>query len=147
MKELAALIAGLLFSFGLIISGMINPENIINFLDLTGNWNPALALVLVSAVVVTGIGYRLVWKRSKPLYEASFSVPTNRVIDKRLLVGSAIFGVGWGLAGLCPGPALSSVFTGNGLNVLLFLVAMLGGILLQRGLMPLIARRSVGSDV
>lgn len=145
MKEIAALIAGLLFSLGLILSGMTNPENIINFLDITGNWNPALMFVLMSAVVVTGIGYRLVWKRSAPLYEVSFSVPTSRILDKRLIIGSAIFGVGWGLAGLCPGPALASVFSGNGFKILVFIAAMVGGILLQRNVSSLIERRAVAS--
>ena len=138
MKAFAALIAGLLFSFGLIISGMTNPQNIIDFLDLTGNWNPALALVLMSAVIVTGIGYRLVWKRETPLYEPVFSVPTNRVIDRRLIVGSLIFGIGWGLVGLCPGPALASVYSGNWVKILAFLAAMGAGILLQRGFTKLI---------
>jgi len=134
MKELAALIAGLLFSLGLIVSGMTNPENIISFLDIAGDWNPALAFVLMSAVVVTGVGYRLVWTRRKPIYEASFSVPTSRVLDKRLLLGAAIFGIGWGLVGLCPGPALASVLTSNGLQILIFIAAMAGGTVLQRRL-------------
>ena len=142
MKELAAFIAGLLFSLGLIFSGMTNPANVIGFLDITGNWNPSLAFVLMAAVVVTGIGYRLVWKRSQPMYEAAFSVPTSRLLDKRLLIGSAIFGIGWGLVGLCPGPALASVFTVNGGKVLIFLVAMICGTLLQRNLTALIERRS-----
>jgi uncharacterized membrane protein YedE/YeeE len=141
MKEISAFVAGLLFSLGLIISGMTNPENIISFLDVTGNWNPALMFVLMSAVVVTGIGYRLVWKRSKPVYEISFSVPTSRVLDKRLIGGSAAFGVGWGLVGLCPGPALASVFTSNWMAMLIFLAAMSGGVLLQRGLSALAERK------
>ncbi len=141
MKEIAAFIAGLQFSLGLILSGMTNPENVIGFLDITGNWNPALAFVLMSAVVVTGIGYRLVWKRSQPMYEATFSVPTNRVLDKRLIIGSGIFGIGWGLVGLCPGPALASVFTENGVKALIFIAAMVGGVLLQRNLTTLIERR------
>lgn len=142
MKEIAAFIAGLLFSLGLIFSGMTNPSNIIGFLDITGSWNPSLAFVLLSAVIVTGVGYRLVWKRSAPIYEAAFSVPTSRVLDKRLIIGSAIFGVGWGLVGLCPGPALASVFTINGVKALVFLAAMVGGILLQRNLSALIEKRS-----
>ena len=142
MKELAALIAGLLFSLGLILSGMTNPANVIGFLDITGSWNPALAFVLLSAVVVTGIGYRLVWKRSQPMYEATFSVPTSKILDKRLVIGSALFGIGWGLVGLCPGPALASVFTENGLKALIFLAAMVGGVLLQRNLTALLERRS-----
>lgn len=132
MKEISAFIAGLLFSLGLILSGMTNPANIINFLDITGNWNPALAFVLMAAVVVTGIGYQLVWKRITPLYEASFSVPTSRILDKRLIIGSALFGIGWGLVGLCPGPAMASLLTANWLKILVFLVAMVGGTLLQR---------------
>jgi uncharacterized membrane protein YedE/YeeE len=142
MKEVSAFIAGLLFSLGLIFSGMTNPENIFGFLDITGDWNPSLAFVLLSAVIVTGIGYRLVWKRSAPMYEVEFSVPTSRILDKRLIIGSAVFGVGWGLVGLCPGPALASVFTINGVKSLVFLGAMVGGILLQRGLSSLLERRA-----
>jgi len=132
MKEVAAFIAGLLFSLGLILSGMTNPENVIGFLDITGDWNPALAFVLLAAVMVTGIGYRLVWKQEKPMFEDGFSVPTRRVIDKRLVSGSVIFGIGWGMVGLCPGPALASVVTDDSFKVLVFLGAMLGGMLLQR---------------
>lgn len=135
MKEIASFISGLLFSLGLIISGMTNPKNIIDFLDISGNWNPSLAFVLVSAVVVTGIGYKLVWKRNKPLYDGEFLVPTSRIIDFRLIIGSAIFGIGWGLVGLCPGPALASLFTDNWLKVLVFITSMIAGILLQRVLL------------
>lgn len=146
MKEIAAFIAGLLFSLGLILSGMTNPANVIGFLDITGNWNPSLAFVLMSAVVVTGIGYRLVWRRSQPMYEDTFSVPTSIVLDKRLILGSAIFGMGWGLVGLCLGPALASVFTENGVKALVFLAAMVGGTLLQRNLTAFIERRSAIED-
>ena len=142
MKEVSAFIAGLLFSLGLIFSGMTNPENIFGFLDITGDWNPSLAFVLLSAVIVTGIGYRLVWKRSAPMYEVEFSVPTSRILDKRLIIGLAVFGVGWGLVGLCPGPALASVFTINGVKALVFLGAMVGGILLQRNLSSIIERKT-----
>ena len=145
MKEIAALISGLIFSLGLIVSGMTNPQNVIGFLDITGNWNPALAFVLMAAVVITGLGYRLAWKRNKPLYEASFSVPTSQIIDKRLIVGSAVFGIGWGLVGLCPGPALASVFTSNGVKALVFISAIAGGILLQRLLTSLIERKAAAT--
>ena len=145
MKELAALIAGLLFSLGLILSGMTNPENIINFLDITGNWNPALAFVLASAVIVTGIGYRLVWKRSAPVYEPVFSVPTSTTLDKRLIIGSAIFGIGWGIVGLCPGPALASVFSGNAVKILVFIAAMACGVLLQRQVTSFIESRAMAT--
>lgn len=142
MKEISAFIAGLLFSLGFIFSGMTNPENIISFLDVTGNWNPALMFVLMSAVVVTCIGYHLVWKRSAPLFEVSFSVPTSRILDKRLIRGFAIFGVGWGLVGLCPGPVFASVLTANWMKILVFLGAMVSGILLQRSLTSVIERKA-----
>ena len=131
MKTISAFIAGAIFSIGLTISGMSNPENVIGFLDIAGNWNPALMFVLLSAVVVTGLGYRLAWKRTQPLFEPNFSVPTSRILDGRLMTGSAIFGIGWGLIGLCPGPALSSVASGNS-SVLVFIAAMFGGMILQR---------------
>lgn len=131
MKSVSAFIAGAVFSIGLTISGMTNPENVIGFLDITGNWNPALMWVLMMAVVVTGLGYRLVWKRTEPLFDTEFFVPTSRIMDGRLMTGSAIFGIGWGLIGLCPGPALSSIASGN-IGVYVFIAAMAGGMLLQR---------------
>ena len=141
MKTISAFVAGAIFSIGLTISGMSNPENVIGFLDITGNWNPSLMLVLLSAVIVTGIGYRLVWQRTQPLFELDFSVPTSRILDGRLMTGSAIFGIGWGLVGLCPGPALSSVVSGNS-SVYVFIAAMVGGMLLQRNLSAFIATQS-----
>jgi len=132
MKITSAFIAGAIFSIGLTISGMTNPENVIGFLDITGQWQPALMLVLIAAIAVTAIGYRLVWKRTEPLFEKDFFVPTSRIMDGRLMTGAAIFGIGWGLVGLCPGPALSSVASGE-IGVLVFIGAMLGGMLLQRG--------------
>ena len=131
MNIISAFIAGVIFSIGLVISGMTNPQNIIGFLDITGAWNPALILVLAAAVLVTGIGYRLVWQRQQPLFATDFSVPTNRIVDGHLLTGAAIFGIGWGLVGLCPGPALSSLISGNS-SVLIFIAAMLMGMLLRQ---------------
>lgn len=133
MNIISAFIAGIVFSLGLVISGMTNPQNVIGFLDITGNWNPALMLVLAAAVVVAGLGYRLVWRRQQPLFAADFSVPTNRIIDSKLLTGAVIFGAGWGLVGLCPGPALSSLASGNS-SVLIFIAAMLVGMLLKNTL-------------
>ncbi len=133
MKTISAFIAGAIFSIGLTVSGMSNPENVIGFLDIAGDWNPALMLVLFSAVVVTGIGYRLAWKRTQPLFDEDFFVPTSRILDGRLMTGSAIFGIGWGLVGLCPGPALSSVVSGNS-SIYVFIIAMVGGMIMQRNL-------------
>lgn len=132
MKLISAFISGVIFSIGLTVAGMTDPVNVIGFLDITGQWNPALMLVLIAAIVVTAIGYRLVWKRTEPLFEENFFVPTSRIMDGRLMTGAAIFGIGWGLVGLCPGPALSSVVSGES-SVLVFIGAMLGGMLLQRG--------------
>lgn len=142
MNIFSAFIAGIIFSVGLVISGMTNPQNIIGFLDISGQWNPALMLVLASAVLVTGLGYRLVWQRKQPLFAAEFSVPTNRVIDQQLLTGATIFGTGWGLAGLCPGPALSSLSSGAG-SILIFIAAMLAGMLLQQFAMTVIDKKMV----
>lgn len=131
MKNLFAFISGVIFSIGLTISGMTDPKNVIGFLDVTGDWNPALMLVLFSAVIVAGVGYRLVWKREAPLFDVSFHVPTSRLLDARLIIGSAIFGIGWGLIGLCPGPVLSNLALGN-TSIYVFVAAMLAGMLLQR---------------
>ncbi len=131
LKIFSAFVAGVIFSIGLTVSGMTNPENVIGFLDVSGDWNPGLMLVLAVAVTVAGIGYRLVWQRTAPLFDTDFYVPTNKILDGRLLTGAAIFGVGWGLVGLCPGPAFSAVTSGES-GVLVFIAAMLGGMLLQR---------------
>ena len=144
MKALSAFVSGALFSIGLTISGMTNPANVRGFLDVAGGWNPSLFFVLLAAVVVTGIGYRLVWKRPKPLFEPIFSVPTSRIIDARLLTGSAIFGIGWGLIGLCPGPALSSVVSGESV-IYVFIAAMLAGMLIQRYVMAFITAKMQGA--
>lgn len=109
MIILVNLIAGLLFGFGLLLSGMANPAKVLNFLDITGHWDPSLAFVMGGAVLVTTIGYRIVFRRAKPVLDESFHLPTAQQIDGKLVLGAAIFGVGWGLVGLCPGPALVSL--------------------------------------
>lgn len=130
--ELAlSLLSGILFAFGLALSGMVNPAKVLNFLDVTGNWDPTLAFVMGGALLVTIPAFRFVLKRPRPLFTAKFYLPTRQDIDTRLVVGAAVFGVGWGLAGLCPGPALTAVTTGL-LPVLGFVVAMTAGILLHR---------------
>jgi uncharacterized protein len=121
------LLAGLLFGFGLLLSGMANPAKVLNFLDIAGPWDPSLAFVMGGAVIVTAIGYRLVLRRAKPILDASFHVPTSRQIDRKLVLGATIFGVGWGLVGLCPGPALVSVVLGAP-AIFVFVPAMLIGV-------------------
>jgi uncharacterized membrane protein YedE/YeeE len=122
------LLSGLVFGFGLILSQMVNPAKVIAFLDVFGNWDPSLALVMGAALVVTGIGYRLVWRAKSPAFETRFHVPENRKIDTSLMGGAVLFGAGWGLVGLCPGPALTALSFG-GAEVLAFVVAMLVGLI------------------
>ena len=101
--------AGLLFGVGLALSGMTNPEVVLGFLDLAGVWNPALLLVMAGAVPVTFLGYRLAFGRGRPWLASSFDLPKSRAFDRPLLLGAALFGAGWGLAGYCPGPALAAL--------------------------------------
>lgn len=129
---LAALACGLLFGIGLIVSGMTNPAKVIGFLDLFGDWDPSLALVMGGALVVTGVGYRLVWRADRPWAGPRFQVPGNRRIDARLAIGAVLFGIGWGLAGLCPGPAITSLAAGESV-VYAFFASMVIGMGLFRG--------------
>lgn len=110
---LASLLVGLLFGLGLTISGMVNPEKIIGFLDITGNWDPTLLVVMASALLTTFIGYRLVFKRQKPVLADAFQIPTKTVIDRPLVLGAVLFGVGWGMSGFCPGPGISAAAIGG----------------------------------
>jgi uncharacterized membrane protein YedE/YeeE len=131
-------LAGLLFGAGLTVSQMIDPAKILNFLDVAGmpqgNWDPSLALVMAGALIVTAVGYRRVLRRKAPLYAQSFNLPVRRDIDARLIAGSAVFGLGWGMVGLCPGPAIAGLATGNS-KVLLFVFGMLAGMDLHRTLL------------
>ena len=131
LKSLSALSAGLVFGLGLAVSEMVNPAKVLSFLDVFGNWDPSLAFVMGAALIVTGIGYRLVWRRSGPLFEPRFQVPGNRKIDAPLAIGAVLFGIGWGVVGLCPGPALASL-TFGGQSALIFMAAMLGGVLIEQ---------------
>ena len=124
-------IAGLFFGGGLTVSQRVNPEKVISFLDITGNWDPSLAFVMGGALLVTLVGYRIVLKRSEPLFDEKFRLPTRKDIDAPLLVGAALFGAGWGLAGLCPGPALASA-SFAGLNAYIFVGTMIATIFTYR---------------
>ncbi len=136
MSLLWALLCGLLFGAGLIVSDMINPERVLGFLDVAGDWDPSLGFVMGGAVLVTFVGYRWVLRRKSPLFSAEFHIPLNRQIDRRLLSGAATFGIGWGMVGLCPGPALTAVsaaLIGQAPGyVLLFFAAMLAGFYVAR---------------
>ena len=129
--SISTFIAGLLFGAGLTISQMVNPSKVIAFLDIGGNWDPSLAFVMGGALVVTFIGYKFVLKKPAPLFEEKFRLPTRTDIDGRLIAGAALFGIGWGLAGLCPGPALASL-SFAGVNSVIFVAAMLVAIAIFR---------------
>ena len=143
MKTLgASLLAGALFGAGLAVSQMTNPAKVQNFLDVFGAWDPSLALVMGAALVVTTVGFRVTARRAAPFCTAGFSAPTRSDIDAPLLIGSAMFGVGWGLAGFCPGPALAALSL-NVVEVRLFVVAMLLGITAHRWIyIPLVEARA-----
>ncbi len=120
---LGAGLAGLVFGLGLAIAEMINPAKILAFLDIAGNWDPSLALVMAAAAGIAYLGTRLTLAEGKPLYADDFVLPENTKIDARLLIGAAIFGIGWGIGGLCPGPGIASIAYG-GFESLFFVTAM-----------------------
>ena len=129
MKQIFALLSGLIFGFGLIVSGMSDPAKVLNFLDVFGTWDPSLAFVMGGAALTTFIGYRLVWHRQRPLLLADFQIPGRRDIDGELVAGAALFGTGWGIGGFCPGPAWTALpLAASG--TLVFLPAMLIGMAL-----------------
>jgi uncharacterized membrane protein YedE/YeeE len=139
MSFLVNLLLGLLFGVGLVVSGMSDPAKVLNFLDFFGNWDPSLAFVMTGAVLVAFTGYRLVLKRARPLLAATLHLPTRTDVDRRLVAGAAIFGVGWGLGGFCPGPALTALGLATP-GVLVFLPAMFAGIWAARALPDVPAR-------
>lgn len=124
-----AFLSGLIFGLGLLLAGMANPAKVLAFLDLAGSWDPSLALVMGGAIPVSAIGFYLTRHRAAPLFSQRFQVPTNTALDKRLLLGALGFGVGWGLAGFCPGPALVALGSGN-LKGIVFVAAMLSGMVI-----------------
>ena len=129
-SALAALLSGFVFAIGLGISGMTLPEKVIGFLDVSGGkWDPALAFVMGGAVIVYGIGFKLITRREAPVFANKFSLPTRKDIDTRLILGAVLFSAGWGLGGFCPGPALTSLAT-LAPQVLIFVAAMLVGMFL-----------------
>jgi uncharacterized membrane protein YedE/YeeE len=128
-----AFFAGLAFGIGLIVSQMANPAKVLGFLDLAGRWDPSLALVMGGAIVVAVVGFALAGRRPTTLLGTPSLLPTTRVIDGRLIGGSLLFGVGWGLAGFCPGPAFVALGAGHA-KALVFVAAMIAGMLVFEGL-------------
>lgn len=131
MHVIFSFLVGLLFGLGLVISQMVNPAKVIGFLDIAGNWDPTLAVVMAAALAVTFIGYRITFARAKAMLGDEFHLPPKGKVDATLVGGAALFGVGWGLAGFCPGPSLVAATVG-GYPALLFIAAMLAGMLANR---------------
>lgn len=129
-QSIAALIAGILFGLGLAVSQMVNPAKVLGFLDIAGRWDPSLLLVMAGGLTVTFAGYRLIQGRAAPVFAPRFELPTRRDLDRRLIGGAAIFGIGWGLVGFCPGPAFVSLAFGLE-ESLTFVAAMIIGAWIQ----------------
>ena len=130
-KNLFSLLSGLIFGIGLIISGMTNPAKVIGFLDVTGNWDPSLIFVMGGAIIFFAPSFYLLRGKNKPFFGSSFQIPTIRKIDRKLILGSSLFGVGWGMVGLCPGPAISSLGLLQPLSIL-FVLSMISGFYLSK---------------
>ncbi len=130
-RAIVALVCGLVFGAGLIVSQMSNPAKVIGFLDITGKWDPSLALVMGGAVAVFGVLYRLALRQGTPLLAPRFTVPEKDSLEALLMVGALVFGVGWGLGGFCPGPAIVSAAFGDA-RVWAFVAAMIAGMLVYR---------------
>jgi len=126
MLIVTSLLAGMVFGLGLIVSGMANPAKVLGFLDLAGAWNPSLALVMAGAISVGAIAFAVAGRRTTSLIGAEMKLPTSRHIERRLVVGSTLFGMGWGIAGFCPGPGLVALGMGE-VKALVFVAAMLAG--------------------
>ncbi len=129
MRAISAFIAGFLFAVGLIVSQMVNPAKVLNFLDLAGSWDPSLAFVMIGAIAASSIGVAFAKRRGIPVLGGILELPTSRDFDARLIGGAALFGMGWGLVGLCPGPAVAGLSTGLWQSVT-FLIAMLVGMVI-----------------
>ena len=126
MNKIVSLICGIIFGIGLVISGMINPGKVLGFLNIFREWDPSLAFVMIGALVILTPIFHLFKSKNKPLFSSNFDIPTNKEIDKKLIIGSVFFGAGWGLIGLCPGPAITSIALLN-VSSVIFVVSMFAG--------------------
>ena len=140
-RTLLAGLVGLVFGTGIAFSGMANPAKVLNFFDLAGTWDPSLALVMASALVVAAIGYRFVFRRSRPLLDTRFHLPSSRRIDMPLLLGSTVFGIGWGISGFCPGGAIPALGLSEP-SAWIFVGSMLAGIAATRSVRIALEARS-----
>ncbi len=137
MKYLAALLIGVVFGLGIVLSGMADPSKVMNFFDIAGTWDPSLAFVMAGALLVTAPGYALLQRaRKKPVFDARFHIPARGRIDGRLIGGSVLFGIGWGIAGFCPGGSIPALGLGHR-EAYIFLAAMIAGMLIARRLLDM----------
>ena len=143
-RNVLAGLFGLIFGAGIAISGMINPAKVLNFFDIAGSWDPSLLLVMGSALTITAIGYRFVSRREQPVLDQQFHLPTKRKLDVPLIGGSAVFGIGWGIAGFCPGGAIPALGLGD-VSAWAFVAAMIAGILTARSLRQFAQRHVIQS--
>jgi uncharacterized protein len=141
MRLVTSYLIGLIFGIGISISGMANPAKVLNFFDVAGTWDPSLIFVMGGALVVTFVGYRFVLRRPGPIIDPTFHLPSNSRLDARLLGGSAVFGIGWGIAGFCPGGALPALGTGQ-IDVIAFVAALIAGIFVAKGMMAVSGARA-----
>lgn len=139
MRHFLTYLTGMIFGLGISISGMANPAKVLNFFDVAGSWDASLGFVMGGAVVVAFFGYRIVLRQARPVYGPVFDIPTNRKIDARLIGGSAVFGIGWGIAGFCPGGALPALGALD-LRVFVFVLALVAGMNAVRLVMGVLAR-------
>jgi uncharacterized protein len=140
-----AFVAGLVFGIGLLVSGMVNPAKVLGFLDLAGRWDPSLALVMIGAIAIGAAGFAIATRRTMTLLGTPMLLPTTRAIDRRLVFGSLLFGVGWGLAGFCPGPALVALGAGYP-KALVFVAAMIAGMLMFEWIEGARVRSAAGAE-
>ena len=131
MSKIISLISGIIFGVGLAISNMINPAKVLGFLNFFGQWDPSLIFVMIGAILTSAPFFFLFRNKNKPLFTETFSIPKTKNIDSKLIVGSSLFGVGWGLVGFCPGPAIASLALANEYTIF-FLISMFGGFFLTR---------------
>ncbi|OUR95632.1 YeeE/YedE family protein [Halobacteriovorax marinus] len=131
MSNIISLLSGIIFAIGLGISGMVNPQKVIGFLDLFGNWDYALAFVMGGAVVFNLITFKFIIKKNKPVFASELKLPTSNLIDKKLILGSIMFGAGWGIIGMCPGPAIVNLVLLDSV-VITFVLSMTGGMLVHK---------------
>ena len=141
MKEIIATLLGVLFGIGLMLSGMTDPDKVRGFLDVAGSWDPSLALVMVGGISLAAIGYIAASGRSRSWMGERIDIPTNNIIDRRLILGGLLFGVGWGIGGMCPGPALVNLGAGYR-GAAIFVVAMVAGMLVHDQLSKWMANRN-----